>query len=161
MIGSEHLNVLLQQALNPSPTPLIRMGRSFHIGDKVMQLRNNYEKEVYNGDVGRIVEIDMTEQEIKVSFDGKIVPYDFLEIDDLTLAYAVSIHKYQGSECDCIILPMHTSHFKLLNKNLLYKGITRGKKLVILIGQIKAIAIAVRTASSQERYTGLKDRLLS
>jgi exodeoxyribonuclease V alpha subunit len=160
-VGIDHFNTLLQSALNPSPTPLIKMGRSFHLNDKVMQIRNDYQKEVYNGDIGTITAIDEEDGQIEVSFDERPVIYELSELDELILAYAVSIHKYQGSECDCIILPMHTSHFKLLNKNLLYTGITRGKKLVILIGQIKAIAIAVRTASSQERYTGLKDRLLS
>jgi exodeoxyribonuclease V alpha subunit len=98
VIGGENLNLVLQQKMNPSPSPLMRMGRSFHVNDKVMQIRNNYQKEVFNGDVGRIIEIDATEQSIKVSFDGKLVPYEFHEIDELVLAYAVSIHKYQGSE---------------------------------------------------------------
>jgi len=159
VIGGENLNIVLQQKLNPHPTPLIRMGRSFHVNDKVMQIRNNYNKEVFNGDVGRIMEIDLTEQSMKVSFDGKIVPYEFHEIDELVLAYAVSIHKYQGSECPCIIIPVHTSHFKLLTRNLLYTGITRGKRLVILIGSKKALAIAVRNEEVKKRHTGLKNRI--
>jgi exodeoxyribonuclease V alpha subunit len=133
------------------------MGRSFHIGDKVMQLRNNYEKRVYNGDVGKIIEIDMSEQQIKVNFDSQIVPYDFLEIDELSLAYAVSIHKYQGSECPCVIIPVHTSHFKLLFRNLLYTGLTRGKKRAIFVGTKKALAIAVRNEDTIKRYTHLKE----
>lgn len=160
VIGGENLNLVLQQKMNPHPHPLIRMGRSFHINDKVMQIRNNYQKEVFNGDVGRITEIDAEEQSMKVSFDGKVVPYEFHEIDELVLAYAVSIHKYQGSECPCIIIPIHTSHFKLLNRNLLYTGITRGKKLVILIGTKKALAIAVRNEEVKKRYTGLKNRII-
>jgi exodeoxyribonuclease V alpha subunit len=156
IIGSENLNVVLQKELNPSPTPLLKMGRSFHIGDKVMQLRNNYEKEVYNGDVGKIIEIDMNEQILKVHFDGRIVPYDFLEIDELTLAYAVSIHKYQGSECPCVIIPVHTSHFKMLFRNLLYTGLTRGKRRAIFIGSKKALAIAVRNQEVLRRHTHLK-----
>jgi exodeoxyribonuclease V alpha subunit len=155
LMGIENLNVLLQQNLNPCPTPLIRMGRCFHVGDKVMQLRNNYEKEVYNGDIGKIVEIDLTEQQLKVVFDGKWVVYEFLEIDELALAYAVSIHKYQGSECPCVIIPVHTSHFKMLYRNLLYTGITRGKKLVVLVGSKKALSIAVRNEDVSKRYTGL------
>jgi exodeoxyribonuclease V alpha subunit len=127
VIGGENLNTVLQQKMNPNPNPLLRMGRSFHINDKVMQIRNNYQKEVFNGDVGRIMEIDLSEQSMKVSFNGKLVPYEFHELDELVLAYAVSIHKYQGSECPCIIIPIHTSHFKLLNRNLLYTGITREK----------------------------------
>lgn len=156
LIGSENLNTVLQQHLNPSPTPLFRMGRCFHIGDKVMQIRNNYEKEVYNGDVGKIIEIDLTEQTLKVGFEGKIVPYDFIEIDELILAYAVSIHKYQGSECPCVIIPVHTSHFKLLFRNLLYTGLTRGKKRVIFVGTKKAIAIAIRNEEVLKRHTGLQ-----
>ncbi|MBM3207388.1 MAG: ATP-dependent RecD-like DNA helicase [Chlamydiae bacterium] len=159
VIGGENLNNVLQQKMNPNPNPLIRMGRSFHVNDKVMQIRNNYQKEVFNGDVGRIMEIDLSEQSMKVSFDGKLVPYEFHELDELVLAYAVSIHKYQGSECPCIIIPIHTSHFKLLNRNLLYTGITRGKKLVILIGTKKALAIAVRNEEVKKRHTGLKDRI--
>lgn len=159
LIGSENLNSVLQQQLNPSFTPLFRMGRCFHIGDKVMQIRNNYEKEVYNGDVGKIMEIDLTEQTLKVSFDGKLVPYDFLEIDELILAYAVSIHKYQGSECPCVIIPVHTSHFKMLFRNLLYTGLTRGKKRVVFVGTKKALAIAIRNEDVLKRHTGLKATL--
>lgn len=160
-VGIDHFNTLLQNALNPSPTPLLRMGKSFHLKDKVMQIRNNYQKEVYNGDIGFITAIDEEEGQLEVSFDDRPVIYEFTELDELVLAYAVSIHKYQGSESDCILIPLHTGHFKLLNKNLLYTAITRGKKLVVLIGMVKAIAIAVRTTSSQERHTGLKDRLLT
>lgn len=159
LIGSENLNTILQQHLNPSPTPLMRMGRCFHPGDKVMQIRNNYEKEVYNGDVGKIIEMDLIEQTLKVSFDGKIIPYDFLEIDELVLAYAVSIHKYQGSECPCVIIPVHTSHFKMLFRNLLYTGLTRGKKRVIFVGSKKAIAIAIHNQEVLKRHTGLKTAL--
>lgn len=159
LIGSENLNTVLQQQLNPSPTPLFRMGRCFHVGDKVMQIRNNYEKEVYNGDVGKIIEIDLSEQTLKVVFDGKIVPYDFIEMDELVLAYAVSIHKYQGSECPCVIIPVHTSHFKLLFRNLLYTGLTRGKKRVVFVGTKKALAIAIRNEEVLKRHTGLKNAL--
>ncbi len=155
VIGSENLNAVLQKELNPSPNPLMKMGRSFHVGDKVMQIRNNYEKEVYNGDVGRIVEIDLTEQTMKVVFDGKSVDYEFLEMDELLLAYAVSIHKYQGSECPCVIIPVHTTHFKMLFRNLLYTGLTRGKRRVIFVGTKKAIAIAIRNEEVLKRHTGL------
>jgi exodeoxyribonuclease V alpha subunit len=159
LIGSENLNMALQRQLNPSPTPLQRFGRCFHVGDKVMQIRNNYEKEVYNGDVGKIIEIDLTDQMLKVSFEGKVVVYDFIEIDELILAYAVSIHKYQGSECPCVIIPIHTSHFKLLFRNLLYTGLTRGKKRVVLVGTKKALAIAIRNEEVLKRHTGLKKAL--
>lgn len=156
LIGSENINAVLQQEMNPSPTPLQRMGRCFHIGDKVMQIRNNYEKEVYNGDIGKIVEIDLTEQTLKVVFDGKSVPYDFIEIDELVLAYAVSIHKSQGSEYPCVIVPVHTSHYMMLFRNLLYTGLTRGKRRVIFVGTKKAISIAIRNEEVQKRHTGLK-----
>jgi len=155
-IGTENLNFLLQQALNPSTHPLIWAGKQFHEKDKVMQLKNNYKKEVYNGDIGRIVEIDTVMQQMMVDFDGKIVEYDFSDLDELVLAYAVSVHKYQGSECQCIIMPIHTAHFKLLHRNLLYTGVTRGKKLVILIGTMKAIGMAVKNDEVKKRHTGLK-----
>jgi exodeoxyribonuclease V alpha subunit len=157
LIGSENLNAKLQQEMNPSPTPLQRMGRCFHAGDKVMQIRNNYEKEVYNGDLGKIIEIDLTEQTLKVVFDGKIVPYDFIEIDELMLAYAVSIHKSQGSEYPCVIIPVHTSHYMMLFRNLFYTGLTRGKKRVIFVGTKRAIAIAIHNEEVLKRHTGLKN----
>ena len=159
LIGIENLNMVLQQKLNPSVNPLKRMGRSFHCGDKVMQIRNNYQKEAYNGDVGKIIEIDMSEQKIKVAYEAHLVDYEFSELDELVLAYAVSIHKYQGSECPCIVIPIHMSHFKLLYRNLLYTGITRGKKLVVLVGAKKALSIAVKNEEVRHRFTGLKDRI--
>lgn len=160
IIGIENLNTALQSKLNPSSSALFKGGRRFHINDKVMQTKNNYDKNVYNGDVGRIVTIDKTDQEIVISFDGKEVLYDFEDLDEIILAYAVSVHKYQGSECSCIVMPIHTSHFMLLYRNLLYTGITRGKKLVILIGTKKAVAIAVKNDKVLQRYTGLKNALI-
>lgn len=159
MIGTESLNEKLQHLLNPSMHPFHRGGKRFHIHDKVMQIRNNYNKKVFNGDVGKVQYIDLEEQILSVSFYGKQVEYDFSELDELVLAYAVSIHKYQGSECPCIIIPMHTSHYKLLHRNLLYTGITRGKKRVILVGTKKAVAIAIHNNEVKKRYTGLKNAL--
>lgn len=159
-VGIENLNHLLQNHLNPSREPLFKMGRTFHLHDKVIQLKNNYDKKVFNGDVGKIDAIALSEQEMIVDFDGNKVPYDFSELDELTLAYAVSIHKYQGSECPCIIIPIHTSHFKLLYRNLVYTGITRGKKLVILIGTKKALFIAIKNDEVKNRFTGLKHFLM-
>ncbi|MBF5059771.1 ATP-dependent RecD-like DNA helicase [Candidatus Neptunochlamydia vexilliferae] len=156
VIGTDNLNHALQQRLNPQSLHLTRMGRHFNLHDKVMQTRNNYDKKVFNGDVGRITSIDLEAQELTVNFDGKEVIYDFYDIDELMLAYAVSIHKYQGSECPCVIIPVHTSHFKLLFRNLLYTGITRGKKLVVLLGTKKALAIAVKTDNVKTRHTGLQ-----
>lgn len=156
IIGTDNINHVLQAKLNPQSIQLIRMGRHFNLYDKVMQIRNNYDKKISNGDVGRIASIDLENQELTVNFDGREVHYEFCEIDELMLAYAVSVHKYQGSECPCVIIPIHTSHFKLLFRNLLYTGITRGKKLVILIGTKKALAIAVKTDNVKTRHTGLK-----
>ncbi len=156
IIGIENLNQVLQEKIVTSGTPLLRSGRRFLPGDKVMQIRNDYQKEVFNGDVGRIKKIDMVEQEVIVIFDERAVVYDFTELDDLVLAYAVSIHKYQGSECPCIIIPIHTTHFKLLYRNLLYTGVTRGKKLVVLVGTKKALAIAVHNDEVRRRYTALR-----
>ncbi len=154
-IGNRNLNDILQKKLNPSYDPLVKMGRSFHEDDKVMQIKNNYDKDVYNGDVGRIKRIDKTEQEVVVLFDGREVFYDFTELDELTLAYAVSIHKYQGSECPCVVMPLVMGHYMMLYRNLIYTGITRGKKLVVLVGSKKAIAMAVKNDKAVKRFTGL------
>lgn len=159
VLGTLNLNIALQDKLNPSLKRVTKMGRTFRLGDKVMQIRNNYDKLVFNGDVGRIVEIDEKEEELVVQFDGQQVEYNFTEIDELILAYAVSVHKYQGSECPVIVMPIHTSHFKLLVKNLVYTGITRGKKLVILVGSKRAVAMAVKSVSTDQRFTGLKNFL--
>jgi len=159
MIGIENLNRLLQMKLNPSSHPLLRFGKAFHMHDKVMQLRNNYQKDVFNGDIGKIMDIHHEEQSVTVCFDGREVHYDFSELDELDLAYAVSIHKYQGSESPCIILPIHTSHFMMLHRNLLYTGITRGKKRVIVVGTLKAIGIAVHHTNIQKRHTHLEKSL--
>ncbi len=159
IIGTDHLNHVLQNALNPQHHRLVRMGRTFQLHDKVMQMRNNYDKKVFNGDIGRISSIDLESEQLTVSFDDRAVEYEFCDIDELMLAYAVSIHKYQGSECPCVIIPVHTSHFKLLFRNLLYTGITRGKKLVVLVGNKKAVAIAVNTDNVTSRHTGLRSML--
>ena len=161
VIGSELLNDSLQALLNPSDKPLFRAGRKFHLYDKVMQIRNNYDKGISNGDIGRIESIDAGEQMLVVSFDGKFVEFQFAELDELVLAYATSVHKYQGSECPCIVIPIHTSHFKLLHRNLLYTAVTRGKKQVYLVGTKKAIAIAIHNDQVQKRYTGLEKAIKS
>jgi exodeoxyribonuclease V alpha subunit len=158
-VGVELLNESLQGLLNPSSQPLFRTGRRFHVSDKVMQLRNDYDKNVYNGDIGRIAAIDAAEQLLTVVFDDKTVEYDFAELDDLILAYATSVHKYQGSEAPCIVMPIHPSHFKLLQRNLLYTAVTRGKKQVYLVGTKKAIGMAIHNDQVQKRYTGLEAAL--
>lgn len=154
-VGTENINAILQERINPSSEPLLRWGRRYHVHDKVMQMRNNYKKEVYNGDVGKISHIDFPGQTVAVIIDGKEISYDFAELDELQLAYAVSIHKYQGSECPCVIIPVHTTHFKMLHRNLLYTAVTRGKKLVVLVGMKKAIAVSVHNNEVAKRYTGL------
>ncbi len=156
IIGTENLNFRLQEVLNSNRDYLSYHGRRYAVDDKVMQLKNNYQKEVFNGDVGIIVSILKEEQKILVKYDGKEVLYEFSECDEINLAYAVSVHKYQGSESPCIVMPVHTHHFKLLCRNLLYTGVTRGKKLVILIGTKKALAIAINNNEIEKRYTALK-----
>ena len=126
-----------------------------------MQIRNNYDKEVFNGDIGRINKIDREEQEIIVNYDGRMVSYEYSELDEIVLAYAVSVHKSQGSEYPVVVMPVLTQHYMLLQRNLLYTGITRGKKLVVLVGTNKAVAIAIKNNKPQKRYTLLKERLLA
>lgn len=158
-VGAGNLNLELQRALNDSKEGLTRGNRDFRPKDKVMQIKNNYDKEVFNGDIGRIRRIDREEQEVAVSFDGREVPYDFSELDEISLAYAVSVHKSQGSEYPAVIIPIISQHYVLLQRNLLYTAVTRGRKLVVLVGTRKALAIAVRNDRTQKRYTFLKHRL--
>ncbi|MEW6274523.1 MAG: ATP-dependent RecD-like DNA helicase [Bacillota bacterium] len=157
--GVERLNTELQALLNPRGLEVARGGRLFRLGDKVMQIKNNYEKEVFNGDIGRIARIDLEEQEIQVQFEDRRVSYDYSDLDELTLAYAVSVHKSQGSEYPVVVLPLLKQHFVMLQRNLLYTAITRAKKLLVIVGDKKALAMAVRNARPQERYTGLQRRL--
>jgi len=154
-IGVEMMNDVLQALLNPCERPLLRAGRKFCPKDKVMQIKNNYDKKVYNGDIGRIETIDAAEQLLTVAFDDRIVEYDFSSLEELVTAYACSIHKFQGSECPCVVIPIHSSHFKLLHRNLLYTAVTRGKRQVYIVGSKKAIAIAIHNNQVQNRYTGL------
>ena len=160
IVGASNLNAELQKHLNRSGDELIRGTKVFRTGDKVMQIRNNYDKDVYNGDIGRIALINQEEHEVAVDFDGRMVGYDFTDLDEIMLAYAVSVHKSQGSEYPVVIMPLLTQHYLLLQRNLLYTAVTRGKKLVILIGTKKALAIAIRNNKPQQRYTMLKKRLI-
>jgi len=159
ILGAGNLNVELQRALNPTENGLIRGSRSFRIDDKVMQIRNNYEKEVFNGDMGRIKRIDAESQEVIVHFDGRELPYDYNDLDEIVLAYAVSVHKSQGCEFPAVLMPVHTQHYVMLQRNLLYTAVTRGRKLVILVGMKRALALAVKNASIERRYTYLEHRL--
>lgn len=159
VVGVTNLNARLQEVLNRSPDGVLRSGRLFKVGDKVIQARNNYEKDVYNGDIGKIVNIDKEVQAVRVDFDGRIVTYDFSELDELVLAYAISVHKSQGSEYPAVILPVLTQHYLLLQRNLIYTAVTRGKKLVCLVGTKKALSIAVRNDRTRKRYSLLAERL--
>jgi exodeoxyribonuclease V alpha subunit len=159
LIGTGNLNAVLQEALNPSQEVLTRGGRTYKTGDKVMQIQNDYEREVFNGDIGRIKAIDLENQLVLVDFDERTVQYDFSDLDELVLAYAVSIHKSQGSEYPAVVMPFHTSHYIMLQRNLLYTGLTRAKKLAILVGTKKAVAIAVKNDKTRKRFTGLENKL--
>jgi exodeoxyribonuclease V alpha subunit len=161
VVGTYNLNQALQQGLNPNPIAIRIMGSPFKLGDKVMHLKNNYQKEVFNGDIGTIGDIDNKGEELAVNYDGRIVSYDFSEIDEITLAYAISVHKSQGSEYPAVILPLLTQHFAMLQRNLLYTAITRGKKLVILIGTQKALAIALKNDKPRQRLSSLANRLMT
>ena len=159
-IGARSLNIELQAALNPAGDRKVeRFGWTFAPGDKVMQIENDYDKEVYNGDIGYIDDVDSIAGEIVASFDGRSVTYGFGELDMLVPAYAATIHKSQGSEYPAVIIPVLTQHYAMLQRNLLYTGVTRGKRLVILVGQKKAIAIAVRNVSGRHRWSKLGERL--
>lgn len=162
-LGVKKLNLDLQAILNPpdgqDAPEVARFGTSFRQGDKVMQTRNNYQKEVFNGDVGRIHAIDGENQELSVDYDGRIVVYEFDELDELMLAYALTIHKSQGSEYPAVVVPLHTQHYLLLQRNLLYTAVTRGRRLVVLVGSRKAISLAIQRHATANRYTALSARL--
>jgi exodeoxyribonuclease V alpha subunit len=161
-VGARSLNIELQAALNPaSERKVERFGWTFAPGDKVMQIENDYDKEVYNGDIGYVDQVDADVGEITASFDGRRVAYGFGELDMLVPAYAATIHKSQGSEYSAVVIPLLTQHYPMLQRNLLYTGVTRGKRLVVLIGQKKAIAIAVRNTAGRRRWSKLRDWLVT
>ena len=159
-VGARSLNLELQAALNPAGDKRVeRFGWTFASGDKVMQIENDYDKEVYNGDIGYIDAVDLDAGELTASFDGRLVSYLFGELDTLVPAYAATIHKSQGSEYPAVVIPVMTQHYTMLQRNLLYTGVTRGKKLVVLVGQKKAVAIAVKNASGRRRWSKLNEWL--
>jgi exodeoxyribonuclease V alpha subunit len=161
-VGVSNLNERLQAALNPpSPKKAERSlgGRAFRVGDKVIQLRNNYDLDVYNGDIGRIRAIDLVNQSLRVEIDERTVRYDWSEADELTLAYAISVHKAQGSEYPAVVIPIMTTHYVMLARNLLYTAVTRARELVVLVGTRRALAIAVRNDKVAQRHSGLGPRL--
>jgi len=159
LLGAHNLNFELQALLNPAGPSFSVFGSTFRTGDKVMQILNNYDKNVFNGDIGIITAIDEVERGLAVRVDGRQVFYEGTELDERVLSYAVTIHKSQGSEYPCVVIPFHTQHYPMMQRNLLYTGITRGKKLVILVGNRKALAIAVKRTGADERLTTLSQRL--
>jgi exodeoxyribonuclease V alpha subunit len=160
IVGTTNLNQVLQKALNPNPVVIENIGNIFKQGDKVMHLKNNYQKEVFNGDIGTISAVDRKEEVLSVNYYGRIVNYDFTEMDEISLAYATTVHKSQGSEYPAVLLPIMTQHYVLLQRNLLYTAITRAKKLAILIGTKKALTIALKNNKPKERLSGLAFRLV-
>jgi exodeoxyribonuclease V alpha subunit len=160
-LGARALNLDLQTALNgdQSKPSVVRFGCSFRTGDKVMQTINDYDKDVFNGDLGFVQAVDQEAQELVLNFDGRLVNYDFGELDEIVPAYAITIHKSQGSEYPAVVIPLSTQHYLMLRRNLIYTGITRGKRLVVLVGQRKALAIAVRNSQAQRRWSKLNQWL--
>jgi exodeoxyribonuclease V alpha subunit len=159
-LGARALNLELQRALNPPGERRVeRFGCTLGPGDKVMQVANDYEREVFNGDLGVISRVEAEEGELTVSFDGREISYGFGELDELVLAYATTIHKAQGSEYPAVIIPLTTQHYSMLARNLLYTGLTRGKRLVVLIAQQRALAIAVRNQAGRRRWSRLPEWL--
>jgi exodeoxyribonuclease V alpha subunit len=161
-VGAKALNQELQARLNPPGPPEVSQGaRKFRVGDKVIQLKNDYDKEVWNGDVGRVIDVvtEDDEVELRVEIDGRSVTYVAQELDQLGHAYALSVHKSQGSEYPAVVIPIVTQHYMMLKRNLLYTGLTRGKRLVVMVGSKKALGIAVRTDDTRMRWTWLAERI--
>jgi exodeoxyribonuclease V alpha subunit len=159
IIGTENLNSRLQVTLNPQETPRDGRQHRLQVGDKVMQIRNNYDKEVFNGDLGIVSSVNSEDESVEVSFEGRGVLYESADLGEIVLAYAITVHKSQGSEFPCVIIPLHTTHYPLLQRNLIYTAVTRGKNLVILVGSKKAITIAIHNDRVVKRYTMLQERL--
>ena len=159
VVGSANLNLVLQEALNPSKEGLNRGGYNYRKGDRVMQIRNNYDKEVFNGDLGYVESVNMEDRTLTVNFEDRRVEYDISELDELSLAYATTIHKAQGSEYPIVVMPVLMKHYVMLQRNLIYTGITRAKKICVLIGSTKALAYAIRNLTVSDRNTKLKERM--
>ena len=159
VVGAANLNQIIQEAVNPGETGFRRGGMQFKVRDKVMQIRNNYDKEVFNGDIGIVESIDPENRELTVNFEGRSISYDITELDELVLAYAVTIHKSQGSEYPIVVMPILMSHYVMLQRNLVYTGVTRAKKVLVLVGTKKALALAVRNTAVRKRNTLLAQRI--
>ena len=158
-VGSENFNIRLQEILNTSSEEAIRGGRNFRVGDKVMQIRNNYDYEVFNGDIGRITDVDFVDKLVTIQFPEKRVAFDMADLNELVLAYGITVHKAQGSEYPAVVIPLMTQHYLMLQRNLLYTGITRAKELVVLVGTKKALGMAIRNNKVVERNSFLAERL--
>ena len=161
VVGSGNLNTILQAAVNPSDICLRRAGMEYRLNDKVMQIKNNYDKEVFNGDIGTIEVVDLEERTLSVRFDDRLIEYDVTELDELTLSYATSIHKAQGSEFPIVVMPVLMSHYIMLQRNMIYTGITRAKKLLVIVGDPKALKYAVQNVVTTKRNSRLSDRLMT
>ncbi len=160
-LGTINLNHRLQEVLNPEGTSVNRHGAVWRVGDKVMQTVNNYDKDVFNGDIGVVESVDAAGEELLVRFERESVDYDLRDLDELMHSYAVSIHKSQGSEFPVVVIPLHTQHYMLLQRNLLYTGVTRGRQLVVLVGSRRAVQVAVGRSDSHHRVTMLEGFLSS
>ena len=158
-VGTIALNRLLQEHLNPEGRELTRGQRAYRIGDRVLQLRNNYDKDVFNGDLGRIVGFDTQDETLTAEFDGREIEYAFDELDEIGLAYAISVHKSQGSEYPAVVMPVVTQHYMLLQRNLIYTGLTRARKLAVLLGSRRAMHMGLGNERGRRRYTTLAARL--
>jgi exodeoxyribonuclease V alpha subunit len=162
VLGARNLNHELQRVLNPNPSATVeRFGWRFSPGDRVMETQNDYDREVFNGDLGSLARIDDEEGALVVNFEGREVVYPFGELDTLVPAFATTIHKSQGSEYPAVVIPVVTQHYAMLARNLLYTGVTRGKKLVVLVAQKRAVAIAVRGGQMKRRWTKLREWLVA
>jgi exodeoxyribonuclease V alpha subunit len=161
VLGAQNLNRVLQAALNPpaGQKEVQAFGTTFRVGDRVLQTVNNYDRGVFNGDLGVVASIDAEDRELVVAFDERPVAYDFADLDELSLAYCLTIHKSQGSEYPCVVMPIHTQHYMMLQRNLVYTGLTRGKRLVTIVGGKRALTLAVGRQDAKRRYTALAERL--
>ncbi|HVN70560.1 MAG TPA: ATP-binding domain-containing protein, partial [Desulfomonilia bacterium] len=160
ILGVENLNRHLQQSLNPDGRPYRKGNTEFRVGDKVMQTRNNYELDVFNGDIGYLVDINEKDGSFQVEYDDRIVLYNAADADDLVVSYATTIHKAQGSEYTSVVLPIHTQHYVMLARNLLYTAVTRGKSMVLTIGSARAVKLGVENSRSRTRFTRFARRLV-